>query len=183
MGDRGWLASGVLAGARQISSPNQDSRGDAAVDALVIHCISLPPGEFAGDAIEHLFTNALDSAAHPYFEALRGLRVSSHFLVRRDGHLTQFVPCDRRAWHAGVSTWAGRARCNDRSIGVEMEGTERVPFAESQYLTLVALVRAIRLRYPVTDIVAHSDVSHGRKTDPGIHFDWARLRAGLIRAR
>lgn len=153
------------------------------MDTLVIHCISLPPGEFAGDAVERLFTNALDCAAHPYFEALRGLQVSAHFLVRRDGDLTQFVPCDSRAWHAGVSTWAGRARCNDRAIGVEMEGTESVPFAESQYLTLIALVRAIRLRYAVTDIVAHSDVSPGRKTDPGSHFDWARLRAGLAHTR
>lgn len=153
------------------------------MEALVVHCISLPPGEFAGDAIERLFTNALDYVVHPYFETLRGLKVSAHFLVRRDGSLIQFVPCDRRAWHAGLSTWAGRANCNDRSIGIEMEGTDSAPFAESQYLTLVALARALRLRYPVTDIVAHSDVSPGRKTDPGIHFDWARLRAGLIHSR
>lgn len=153
------------------------------MDTLVVHCISLPPGEFDGDAVERLFVNALDCNAHPFFDSLRGLKVSAHFLVRRDGGLTQFVPCERRAWHAGVSTWAGHERCNDRSIGIELEGTDTLAFTEAQYSALIALMRAVIARYPISDIIAHSDVSPGRKTDPGRHFDWARLRAGLRLSR
>ena len=146
---------------------------------MVVHAISLPPGRYGGDAIERLFTNRLDPAAHPYFRGIAHLKVSSHFLIRRDGDLVQFVPVARRAWHAGLSSWRGRARCNDFSVGIELEGSERSPFASVQYRRLRELVRALRRRLPIRDIAAHSDVAPGRKTDPGAHFDWARLLAGL----
>jgi AmpD protein len=146
---------------------------------LVVHAISLPPGEFGGDAIERLFTNRLDPATHPYFRGLAGLKVSSHFLIRRGGELVQFVPLGRRAWHAGVSSWRGRGRCNDFSIGVELEGTDDRPFADPQYARLARLVAALKQKLPLRDIAAHSDVAPGRKTDPGPGFDWPRLLAAL----
>jgi N-acetyl-anhydromuramoyl-L-alanine amidase len=138
------------------------------VSLLVVHAISLPPGEYGGDAIEQLFTNRLDPEGHPYFKTIASLRVSSHFLIRREGELVQFVPVHRRAWHAGASAWRGRARCNDFSVGVELEGAEGDAFTPAQYQTLAALAKRLRLR----DIAAHSDVAPGRKTDPGAGFDW-----------
>jgi N-acetyl-anhydromuramoyl-L-alanine amidase len=174
--------TGVLADAVQIPSPYWDLRPEGeAVSLLVIHNISLPPGEFGGDAIVRLFTNTLDFGEHPYYEALRDLRVSSHFLIRRDGELIQFVPCACRAWHAGVSAWNGRERCNDFSIGVELEGADDVPYTEAQYRRLAALTDELRRRYPIADIVGHADVAPGRKTDPGQAFDWAQYRALLSR--
>jgi len=141
----------------------------------VLHSISLPPGEYGGDAIERLFTNRLDPAAHPYFAEVAALRVSSHFLIRRDGELLQFVPVARRAWHAGVSSWRGRERCNDFSIGVELEGADDGPFTDEQYARLARLVADLRRALPLRDLAAHSDVAPGRKTDPGPGFDWPRL--------
>jgi len=165
---------------RVVRSPNQDARPRGTeISLLVVHCISLPPGEFGGDAIERLFTNRLDSAAHPYFRTIAGLRVSAHFLIRRAGELVQFVPLERRAWHAGVSSWRGRARCNDFSVGVELEGTEDAVFTAAQYRRLARLVGHLRTQLPLRDIAAHSDVAPGRKTDPGAHFDWPRLLAAL----
>jgi AmpD protein len=165
---------------RYIESPNQDERPPGEEPTLlVVHSISLPPGEYGGDAIERFFTNCLDPAAHPYFREICSLKVSSHFLVRRDGGLVQFVPTDRRAWHAGVSRWRGRERCNDFSIGVELEGLDDAPFAEVQYEALIPLVRTLRARHPLRDIAAHSDIAPGRKTDPGRFFDWPRVLAAL----
>ena len=165
---------------RVVRSPNQDARPRGTeISLLVVHCISLPPGEFGGDAIERLFTNRLDSAAHPYFRTIAGLRVSAHFLIRRAGELVQFVPVGRRAWHAGVSSWRGRGRCNDFSVGVELEGTEDAVFTALQYRRLARLVGHLRTTLPLRDIAAHSDVAPGRKTDPGAHFDWPRLLAAL----
>jgi AmpD protein len=169
--------------ARQIRSPNCDARpAGTEVTLLVVHGISLPPGVFGGDAIERLFTNRLDPAAHPYFAGLAGLRVSSHFLIRRDGSLLQFVPCGLRAWHAGASRWQGRERCNDFSIGVELEGTDDLPYAAAQYTMLARLTKALRRRYPLPDVAGHSAIAPGRKTDPGPAFDWERL-ARLTRPR
>ncbi len=165
---------------RFIRSPNQDERpAGTEITLLVVHAISLPPGEFGGDAIERLFANRLDPAAHPYFRDIAGLKVSSHFLVRRDGELVQFVPVRRRAWHAGVSSWRGRERCNDFSVGVELEGTDDGPFTERQYARLADLIRRLRTTLPLRDIAAHSDVAPGRKTDPGRGFDWPRFLAAL----
>jgi AmpD protein len=148
---------------------------------LVVHCISLPPGKFGGDAIERLFTNRLDPAAHPFFREIAGLRVSSHFLIRRDGELLQFVPVARRAWHAGASSWRGRGRCNDFSVGIELEGTEDASFTRAQYARLSVLIRHLQSRLPLRDIAAHSDIAPGRKTDPGARFDWPRLLAALAK--
>jgi len=171
---------GRLAPCRFIASPNHDERPSGErVTLLVVHSISLPPGEFGGDAIERLFTNRLDAAAHPYFGEIAGLRVSSHFLIRRDGELLQFVATDRRAWHAGESRWRGRRRCNDFSVGVELEGSDDGPFEAAQYQCLAALVGALRARLPLRALAAHSDVAPGRKTDPGARFDWPRLLAAL----
>lgn len=165
---------------RFVRSPNQDARPRGTkITLLVVHSISLPPGEFGGDAIERLFTNRLDPSAHPYFKEIDGLKVSSHFLIRRDGELVQFVPVGRRAWHAGVSSWRGRERCNDFSIGVELEGTDDGPFTDAQYERLGDLVAALKAKHPLRDIAAHSDVAPGRKTDPGPQFDWPRLLAAL----
>ncbi len=176
--ERGFLdVAGVLEGAVQISSPNCDERPDGAeVTLLVVHNISLPPGEFGGDGVVGLFTNTLDFSAHPYYETLRGLEVSAHFLIRRGGELIQLVPCDRRAWHAGASSWRGRERCNDISVGVELEGADDQAYTDLQYACLAGLLRALRRRYPITDIVGHSDIAPGRKTDPGPAFDWGRVR-------
>ena len=169
--DAGWLPA-----ARRVPSPNCDERpADETLRLIVIHAISLPPGEFGGPGILQLFTNCLDAEAHPYFREIQGLRVSAHFLVRRDGELIQFVPCSRRAWHAGVSNWQGRENCNDFSIGIELEGCDHLPFEDAQYQTLVQLLAELRQRFPIDAVVAHSDVAPGRKTDPGPHFDWCRL--------
>ena len=171
---------GRLAPCRFVASPNHDERpGGEPPTLLVVHSISLPPGEYGGDAIERLFTNRLDPSAHPYFREIEGLRVSSHFLVRRDGELVQFVPVGRRAWHAGESRWRARARCNDFSVGVELEGTDDGPFAAPQYASLAALIAALRRHLPLRALAAHSDIAPGRKTDPGPGFDWARLLADL----
>jgi AmpD protein len=165
---------------RIVESPNCDERPpNTEITLVVLHSISLPPGEYGGDAIERLFTNRLDPSAHPYFKEIFELRVSSHFLVRRDGELVQFVPVERRAWHAGVSSWRGRSRCNDFSLGIELEGAEDDFFTDPQYEALTALVRRLRSTYPIRDVAAHSDVAPGRKTDPGARFDWARLLADL----
>jgi N-acetyl-anhydromuramoyl-L-alanine amidase len=167
---------GWVEGARRVLSPNRDERpAGAGISLLLVHAISLPPGQYGGDAIERLFTNRLEPRAHPYFEEIVSLEVSSHFLVRRDGELVQFVPVQERAWHAGASSWRGRARCNDFSLGVELEGSEEEAFAPVQYSTLVALTRALRASLPLRDIAAHSEVAPGRKTDPGAYFDWARF--------
>ena len=169
--------SGTVRAARQVPSPNCDDRPPGTkISLLVVHNISLPPGRFGGDAIEQFFTNRLDPSAHPYFATIAGQRVSAHFLIRRDGRLIQFVPCERRAWHAGESRWRGRERCNDFSIGVELEGTDDQSYEAAQYAMLVRLIRALRQRYPIVDFAGHSDVAPGRKTDPGSAFDWARFR-------
>jgi AmpD protein len=171
---------GLAEGVRYMASPNCDERPpDAEITLLVLHSISLPPGEYGGDAIERLFTNRLDPQAHPYFREVSSLKVSAHFLVRRDGQLLQFVPIHRRAWHAGASSWRGRAGCNDFSIGIELEGTDETPFDDRQYARLAALVRSLRLALPLRDIAAHSDIAPGRKTDPGARFDWPRLLSAL----
>ena len=165
---------------RYVESPNQDERPDGEEPTLlVVHSISLPPVEYGGDAIERFFTNCLDPAAHPYFQEIGHLKVSSHFLIRRDGGLIQFVPTTKRAWHAGVSRWRGRERCNDFSIGIECEGADDVPYTDAQYATLQELLPMLLAAYPrITPdrIVGHSDVAPGRKTDPGAAFDWARIR-------
>lgn len=171
---------GWLAGAKRISSPNQDARPPGeTIDLLVIHAISLPPGEFGGNAVIDLFTNRLDPAAHPDFAALADTRVSAHFLVRRDGALIQFVSCHARAWHAGVSCWKGRERCNDFSLGIEVEGDDFTPFEDAQYATLGVLIERLRQSFPLAEIVGHADLAPGRKTDPGPFFDWSRIRRGI----
>lgn len=173
---------GVLGGAVQVPSPNYDERPEgAAVTLLVVHNISLPPGEFGGDAVSRLFTNTLDFAGHPYYETLRDLKVSTHFLIHRDGELVQFVACVKRAWHAGPSNWCGRERCNDFSVGVELEGADDQLYSEEQYLRLAELTLVLRRRYPVVDVVGHTDIAPGRKTDPGPAFDWGHYRALLAR--
>ncbi len=159
-------------------SPNCDDRPDgASIDLLVIHNISLPPGEFGGRGVEALFTNSLNPAGHPYYQTIQDIKVSAHFFIRRDGELIQFVPCLKRAWHAGLTNWRGRERCNDFSIGIELEGTDDLPFTDQQYDTLGRLTRVLIATYPIQDVVGHSDVSPGRKTDPGNCFDWARYRS------
>lgn len=171
---------GWVVGIRRIDSPNADERPPGeAIRLVVIHAISLPPDQFGGDDIVRLFTNTLDPAAHPYFAAIAGLRVSAHFLIRRDGETIQFVAGDRRAWHAGVSCWQGQQRCNDFSLGIELEGGDAHPFTAAQYAALRALLAALCRRYPVAALAAHSDVAPGRKTDPGPHFDWNALGDGL----
>lgn len=171
----GWV-EGVL----HVASPNCDERESGSeVTLLVVHSISLPPACYGGDAIDRLFTNCLDAREHPYFEAIAPLRVSAHFLVRRDGAVTQFVPVQRRAWHAGPSSWRARARCNDFSVGVELEGTDTDPFEPAQYASLAQIVRALRSALPLRQFAAHSDVAPGRKTDPGAGFDWTRLLGAL----
>lgn len=172
---------GLLAGGEYVPSPNCDDRPEGKIELLVIHSISLPPGEFGGDEVQRLFTNTLDVYAHPYYQALAGLRVSAHFLVCRDGRIVQFVPCIKRAWHAGESCWQGRSRCNDFSLGIELEGSDTVPFADAQYEALHYLTLALRAAYPIRGIVGHSDIAPQRKTDPGPCFDWARYLAGLSR--
>ncbi|MFZ4478968.1 MAG: 1,6-anhydro-N-acetylmuramyl-L-alanine amidase AmpD [Rhodoferax sp.] len=161
-------------------SPNFGPRPPPArVDLIVLHCISLPPGEFGGDAVERFFCNQLDWAQHPYFRSIEGLQVSSHFYIRRHGELLQFVSADDRAWHAGVSSYRGRGNCNDYSIGIELEGVAGGLFESCQYETLAALCAAISQRHGVTDIVGHEHIAPDRKDDPGAGFDWLRLRQNL----
>jgi AmpD protein len=171
------LPQGVVLGARQIASPNCDERPpDSTIELVVIHNISLPPGGFGGEGVIELFTNRLDPDAHPYYAEIHQMKVSAHFFIRRDGELLQFVPCGKRAWHAGVSQWQARERCNDFSIGIELEGDDVTSFEDAQYATLNALLAAIRQRYPIAGIVGHSDIAPGRKTDPGPFFDWGKIR-------
>ncbi|MBX9917343.1 MAG: 1,6-anhydro-N-acetylmuramyl-L-alanine amidase AmpD [Nitrosomonas sp.] len=178
-------AAGLLDSAQFIASPNCDERpADTEISLLVIHNISLPPDEFGGSGVIELFTNRIDPAAHPYYQTLQGMKVSAHFFIRRDGAIIQFVPCMKRAWHAGVSQWQSRERCNDFSIGIELEGSDTTPFTDPQYEALIALTRCLCQRYPIQDIAGHSDIAPGRKTDPGPYFDWKRydnnLGSGLI---
>jgi AmpD protein len=169
---------------RIVESPNCDERpANVEVFLVILHSISLPPGQYGGDSIERLFTNRLDPHAHPYFKEIQGLKVSSHFLVRRDGELVQFVPVERRAWHAGASSWRGRSRCNDFSIGIELEGTDEDAFTDPQYESLAVLLKKLQQQLPIRDVAAHSDVAPGRKTDPGARFDWPRLLASVTRAK
>jgi len=175
--------AGYAAHARQMASPNFDARpAGTDVTLVVVHGISVPPGVFRGDGVARLFTNTIDATAHPYYASIAQLRVSAHFFIRRRGELLQFVSCDDRAWHAGVSSWGGRERCNDFSIGIELEGTEATPYSSAQYVRLAALLAALKRRYPLEAAVGHSDVAPGRKTDPGPAFDWDRL-ATLTGAR
>jgi len=171
-------ANGWLSGVRRIASPNCDARSSGtAIELLVIHNISLPPGEFGGQAVTQLFTNTLNPDAHPYYKQLEQLRVSAHFLICRDGTITQFVPCTKRAWHAGASAWQGRSACNDFSLGIELEGSDNVPFSDQQYAALARLTRLLQRNYPIRAIVGHADIAPGRKTDPGPCFDWSRYSA------
>jgi AmpD protein len=176
-------ATGLLIGARQVLSPHLDERPQAMVpELLVLHGISLPPGEFGGPWIDKLFTGSLPAAAHPYFAQIEGARVSAHVVIRRDGEIVQYVPFGQRAWHAGVSQFEGRQACNDFSIGIEFEGTDDSRYEEAQYIAAAALLRALLRAYSslaVQRIVGHSDVAPGRKTDPGEAFDWAKMRALL----
>jgi AmpD protein len=177
------ITGGLLAAARSVTSPNSDPRPEGLVPELVvIHGISLPPGEYGGPWIDRLFANALPPDAHPYFATIQHLRVSSHVLVDRAGRLTQYVPFHERAWHAGPSYWRGRANCNDFSIGIELEGTDDEPYDDRQYAALVPLIASLQQAYPsLADgwIAGHSDIAPGRKTDPGPAFDWGRLERGL----
>ncbi len=173
--------SGLLDCARQLPSPNCDSRPAACeIDLLVIHNISLPPGRFGGDAIDRFFTNCLEADADPYFAGICDMKVSAHVLIRRSGEIVQYVPFTQRAWHAGVSCFEGRERCNDYSIGIELEGTDELAYEEIQYQVLEQLVAALMQAYPgITRqrIVGHSEIAPGRKTDPGPAFDWSRIQA------
>ena len=173
-------ATGWLIGARHIPSPNCDERPEGeAIQLIVIHNISLPPGIFNGDAVVELFTNCLDWDADPYYAKIRGMQVSTHFFIRRDGSLIQFVPCGLRAWHAGVSNWRGRERCNDFSLGIELEGSDDLPFADAQYASLNPLLATLLQTYPIEAIVGHADIAPGRKTDPGPYFDWTRVHSKI----
>lgn len=175
VGDDGWLQCN-LPDCRRVDSPNHDPRPPGMpVELLVIHNISLPPDLFGGPGVEQLFTNTLDPAEHPYYADIQGMQVSAHFFIRRDGSLIQFVSCLERAWHAGASQWQGRERCNDYSIGVELEGCDTQAFEDAQYATLDRLSVALHAAYPLRAMVGHSEIAPGRKTDPGPCFDWARL--------
>ena len=170
------LENGLMPIAKFIPSPNFDERSaDTRIELVVIHSISLPPGIFGGNAIVDLFTNNLDPHEHPYFKEIFQLEVSSHFLIRRDGELIQFVPCDKRAWHAGKSTWQSREQCNEFSIGIELEGCDDMPFEEVQYAKLNQLIECLMESYPITGIAGHNEIAPERKTDPGPLFDWNKL--------
>ena len=173
--DGAWLTD-----ARRVLSPNCDDRPEGCeISLIVVHGISLPPGEYGGGWIDDFFTNRLDADAHPYFAEIQGLRVSSHVLIRRDGKLVQYVPFTGRAWHAGKSCYQARDACNDFAIGIELEGQDDEPYEEIQYRRLAELIQLLCDRFPAigeTDIVGHSDVAPGRKTDPGPAFDWSRVR-------
>lgn len=177
---RVW-SQGWWAGARRSPSPNAGPRpAGTVIDLVVLHSISLPPGQFGGSEVEDFFRNRLDTAAHPYFEQLRDLKVSAHFFVRRSGEVVQFVSCDLRAWHAGASSWRGREQCNDYSIGIELEGLDDgTRFEAAQYAALARLLRALARAYPVREAVGHEHVAPGRKADPGAGFDWRRLGRAL----
>lgn len=173
--DGGWYRF-----ARRLASPNFGPRpAGAVVDLIVLHSISLPPGQYGGDEVQRLFTNTLDWDAHPYFDTIRGLEVSAHFYIRRNGELWQFVNCDDRAWHAGVSHYRGRDNCNDDSIGIELEGLEGSVFENAQYDALASLCAAIPQRYPISHIAGHEHIARGRKADPGAGFSWAQLQQTL----
>jgi N-acetyl-anhydromuramoyl-L-alanine amidase len=172
-------AQGLLIGGEFIPSPNCDDRPSGAITLLVIHNISLPPDKFGGDGVQQLFTNTLDANEHPYYAMIASFKVSAHFFIRRDGRIIQFVSCLKRAWHAGESSWQGSPRCNDYSLGIELEGTDAVPFSDAQYAALQALTRAIRAAYPIGGIAGHSDIAPQRKTDPGPCFDWTRYLTSL----
>jgi AmpD protein len=162
--------------ARRVRSPNVGPRpAGAQITLAIVHSISLPPGEYGGDAVERLFTNRLDSAAHPYYAQLEGLQVSAHFFIRRDGRVLQFASCNARAWHAGASRWRERENCNDWSIGIELEGLEGGAFERAQYRALVRLLHSLRSQYPLTEVVGHEHVAPARKRDPGERFDWRRV--------
>lgn len=166
--------------ARAVPSPNFGARpAQATIDLIVVHSISLPPGQYGGDQVEQLFTNHLDWNAHPYFKQIEGLQVSAHFFIRRDGTLIQFVGCNQRAWHAGRSCYRGRSNCNDDSIGIELEGLEGEAFEAPQYDALARLCECILTQYPIAHIAGHEHIAPGRKLDPGAGFDWARLQALL----
>ena len=174
--------SGWLAGVQHCPSPNCNERPHGEISLLVLHNISLPPGQFATGKVQEFFTCGLRADEHPYFAAIAEMRVSAHFLIERDGAVSQFVSCLQRAWHAGVSSFAGRENCNDFSLGIELEGTDELPFTDAQYLALIALSQQLLAAYPALSserICGHSDIAPGRKTDPGPAFDWSRLHAGL----
>ena len=174
-----WHA-GWLQNAQHCPSPNFGPRPpDTAIDLVVLHSISLPPGEYGTGCVQQLFTNQLDWNAHPYFQSIRGLQVSAHFFIERSGTLWQFVSCDQRAWHAGASQWQGRSNCNDYSIGIELEGLEGCHFEAVQYTALAQLCAAIRLQYAVRHITGHEHIAPLRKQDPGPGFDWQQLRQDL----
>lgn len=174
---RPWQGGGWLAGVRHVFSPNFGSRPvGSAVSLVVIHNISLPPDEFGGDWVARFFVNQLDAAAHPYFAEIAGQQVSAHFYVHRDGRIVQFVDCDRRAWHAGRSTWLGRENCNDYSVGIELAGSDNLPYEAAQYAALRELLDALRARYPIAAVAGHCHVAPGRKSDPGPAFDWHFVR-------
>jgi N-acetyl-anhydromuramoyl-L-alanine amidase len=181
------VGRGLIVPARQVPSPNQDARPPgASIDLVVVHGISLPPGEFGGPWVERLFTNTLPAAQHPFFATISELQVSAHLFIRRDGELVQFVPFHARAWHAGASVWRHRVACNDFSIGIELEGADEVPYAAIQYRRLAAVIAALSRAYATLApdaITGHSDVAPGRKTDPGPLFDWPLLHAGVAAAR
>ncbi len=175
-----WRGSGWHVGARWLASPHFGPRPTGAeVSLIVLHSISLPPGEYGTQAVQQLFTGTLDWDAHPYFQSIRGLEVSAHFFIARTGCLWQFVDCDQRAWHAGASSYQGRSNCNDYSVGIELEGLEGGPFEPAQYEVLAGLCRDLGGRYPITGVAGHEHVAPGRKHDPGAGFDWARLQAAL----
>jgi len=175
--------SGYLSDVRFIASPNCDERPlGCEVSLLVIHNISLPPGEFAGNDVIELFTNRINPEIC-HHQNLHEIKVSAHFFIRRNGEIIQFVPCGKRAWHAGVSCWQGKTCCNDFSIGVEIEGSDTVPFTASQYVALVTLTIELSKAYPIVDITGHSDIAPERKTDPGPYFDWKRYREALLIAK
>lgn len=173
--DAGWYRF-----ARRLASPNFGPRPQGApVDLILVHSISLPPGEYGGEHVQQLFTNTLDWQAHPYFKSIEGMEVSAHFYVRRGGELWQFVSCDDRAWHAGTSSWQGRHSCNDYSVGIELEGLEGGKFEHAQYEALAGLCASIAQRYPIAHIAGHEHVAPERKRDPGEGFDWSGLRSQL----
>ena len=168
-------ADGWLHQAERIPTSNFDTRASDEICLVVIHAISLPPSEFGGNGVIEFFTNQLVPEAHPYFATIAGCHVSAHFFIRRNGHLIQFVSCLGRAWHAGMSCWQGRERCNDFSIGIELEGDDYSPFTAEQYATLNSLIASLKVRFPLQACVGHADVAPGRKTDPGPYFDWTRV--------
>lgn len=173
------LNDGWVDGCEHWPSPNFDERAAGKIDLLVIHNISLPPDEFGGDGVQRLFTNTLDRSIHPYYRTIPEGRVSSHFYIRRDGQLIQFVSVLQRAWHAGASTWQGRTRCNDFAIGIELEGSDNQPFTDAQYAVLHELTLVLRAAFPLKGIAGHSHIAPGRKTDPGPYFDWLRYLSRL----